>query len=154
MFQRALVLCVSQLMANGTLIVPVFTTADRANNIISGSGTIFQSSKQFYYSSTRKKEQHWISQVSLSNSFHVIIFQRPPAKRYWPDSWEMKFWRQSCCDSLLRSKNCFARFWAKFFVAPLTNVTGLSLYYQLYLTEIFHLRFGTKLGHYICMVRH
>ena len=88
------------------------------------------------------------------NSFHVIIFQRPPAKRYWPDSWEMKFWRHSCCDSLMRSKNCFARFWATFFVAPLTNVTGLSLYYQLYLTEIFHLRFGTKLGHYICMVSH
>ena len=48
-FQRALVLCVSQLMANGTLIVPVFITADRENNIISGSGTIFQSSKQLIY---------------------------------------------------------------------------------------------------------
>lgn len=64
----------------------------------------------------------------------------------------MKCWRRTCCDSIMRSTNCFARFWATFFVAPLTNVTGLSLYYQLYLTEIFHLKFGTKLGHYVCMV--
>lgn len=87
----------------------------------------------------------------ITDEEQIHLLQRPPAKRYWPDSWEMKFWRHSCCDSLLRSRNCFARFWATFFVAPLTNVTGLSLYYQLYLTEIFHLRFGTKMGHYICM---
>ena len=53
---------------------------------------------------------------------------------------------------MIRSQNCFTRFWAMFFVAPLTNVTGLSLYYQLYLVEIFHLKFKTKFGHYICMV--
>ena len=37
-------------------------------------------------------------------------------------------------------------------VSPLTNFTGLSLYFQLYLVEIFHVKFYTKLGHYLCMV--
>ena len=83
-------------------------------------------------------------------SFHY----QPPAKRYWPNSWEMSCWRSLCCDRLLRARNPFTRFWARFFVAPLTNVTGLSLYYQLYLVEIFHIRFLTKLGHYIFMVQY
>ena len=37
-------------------------------------------------------------------------------------------------------------------VTPLTNFTGLSLYYQLYLVEIFHVKFLTKAGHYLSMV--
>ena len=86
------------------------------------------------------------------NLFPLSFTTQPPRpERYWPDSWEMKCWRP-CCDPIMRSRNCFARFLAMFFVAPLTNVTGLSLYYQLYLTEIFHLRFATKFGHYIFMV--
>ncbi|XP_078366136.1 uncharacterized protein LOC144650355 isoform X2 [Oculina patagonica] len=73
-----------------------------------------------------------------------------PAERYWPDTWQMARW-QTCCDPIMRPTNCFTRFLAMFLVAPLTNVTGLSLYYQLYLLEIFHLRFLTKFGHYLCM---
>jgi hypothetical protein len=41
--------------------------------------------------------------------------------------------------------------WYRFFVVPLTNVTVLSLSYQLYLNEIFHTRFLTKCNHLLFM---
>ncbi|KAJ7394304.1 hypothetical protein OS493_000106 [Desmophyllum pertusum] len=90
-------------------------------------------------------------EVLTATDEHDPLLRSPQAKRYWPDSWEMSWWRRHCCDPMMRSRNCFTRFWAAFFVAPLTNVTGFSLYYQLYLAEIFHQRFLTKLGHYLFM---
>ncbi|KAK3749570.1 hypothetical protein QZH41_019714, partial [Actinostola sp. cb2023] len=77
--------------------------------------------------------------------------QLPKPQRYWPDSWQMKCWRKNCCSRILRSNKFIPKFIATFFVAPLTNVTGLSLYYQLYLSEIFHTKFWTRLIHYFCM---
>lgn len=48
-------------------------------------------------------------------------------------------------------RNCCSRLMASIFVAPLCNFTNFSIYYQLYLNEIFHRELATKLSHYIFM---
>jgi len=72
----------------------------------------------------------------------------------YPASDEMKFWNDACecfVAQDLENQTCIQRLVGRIFVVPLTNLTGFSLYYQSYLTEIFHTRFLTKLSHYSMM---
>jgi hypothetical protein len=43
------------------------------------------------------------------------------------------------------------RWFGRFFVVPSTNVTNLSLQYQCYLNDIFHLRTIARVAHFTCM---
>ena len=61
------------------------------------------------------------------------------------------YYTRRACRPFLESENPLIKFIREVMVTPLTNFTGLSLYYQLYLVEIFHVKFVTKLGHYLCM---
>ena len=63
------------------------------------------------------------------------------------------YYTRKACSPFLKSQNPFLKFIKELMVTPLTNFTGLSLYYQLYLVEIFHVKFLTKAGHYLSMVR-
>jgi hypothetical protein len=71
-------------------------------------------------------------------------------ERKHPDSWQMNFWNKYF-GWLLFGNGTVGKIIQFVFVTPLTNVTGLSLYYQLYLNEIFHTRFPTRLGHFTFM---
>lgn len=68
------------------------------------------------------------------------------------DDFFLYFTRKSC-NPFFKSQNPVLRLIRELMVTPLTNFTGLSLYFQLYLVEIFHVKFFTKFGHYLCMVR-
>ncbi|XP_028410100.1 uncharacterized protein LOC114532723 [Dendronephthya gigantea] len=61
------------------------------------------------------------------------------------------YYTRRTCRPFLESNNPVIKFIRELMVSPLTNFTGLSLYFQLYLVEIFHVKFYTKLGHYLCM---
>ena len=61
------------------------------------------------------------------------------------------YYTRRACRPFFESENPLIKFVREIMVTPLTNFTGLSLYYQLYLVEIFHVKFFTKLAHYLCM---
>lgn len=70
-------------------------------------------------------------------------------KVLYPDTMEMRFLKKYLGSVLI--KGPVANFLGFIFVAPLTNLTCFSLYYQLYLNEIFHVNILTRLGHFIFM---
>ncbi|EFA86543.1 hypothetical protein PPL_00342 [Heterostelium album PN500] len=99
-------------------------------------------------------EQEWNEITNAKGTFGVVaptqVETHEPGKRLYPDSWEMNFWNRYF-GWFLFGNNVIGRAIGFIFVTPLTNLTGLSLYYQLYLNEIFHTHFMTRLAHFVLM---
>jgi hypothetical protein len=68
----------------------------------------------------------------------------------YPDSKEMN-WIKTNMGWLICNESRLGRTSGYIFVAPLTNVTCFSLFYQLYLNEIFHTHWFTRLCHSVFM---
>ncbi|KAL6066370.1 REJ domain-containing protein, variant 2 [Balamuthia mandrillaris] len=76
--------------------------------------------------------------------------KRTEPVRACPDTWQLQFWHKYL-GWLFFSDKWYSKWIGFLFVAPLTELTGLSLHYQLYLFEIFHTSFICRLCHFICI---
>lgn len=84
--------------------------------------------------------------VSPSNSPSMLLQTPDPMMKFWGNILSVPFFpkKQTTVSKLLN----------RIFVTPLTNVTFFSMFYQLYLNEIFHTKFYTRLTHIVNMPLH